>query len=85
MTGWNSQVQAFKSAIAFAESNSIDIVIASAGLPGERFISGQEEAPSLNKDPPVPRAAGPTFAVNAEGAYYTSKLAQLLFCPSVNF
>ncbi|KAL8793650.1 MAG: hypothetical protein Q9195_003802 [Heterodermia aff. obscurata] len=79
VTDWNLQVQAFKSAITFAGSNSIDVVIASAGLPGERFYSDQEETPSLNQDPPVPRAAGPTLAVNAQGAYYTSKLAQHYF------
>ena len=79
VTDWSSQVQAFKSAIAFAGSNSIDIVVASAGLPGERFISDQEDTPSLDRDPPVPKAAGPTFAVNAEGVYYTSKLAQHYF------
>ena len=79
VTDWNSQVQAFKSAIAFAGSNSIDIVVAGAGLSGQRFISDQEETPSLNRDPPVPKAAGPTLAVNAEGAYYTSKLAQHYF------
>ena len=79
VTDWNSRVQAFKSAIAFAGSNSIDIVVASAGLPGQRFISDQEEMPSLNRDPPAPQAAGPTFAVNAEGVYYTSKLAQHYF------
>lgn len=79
VTDWNSQLQAFKSAIAFGGSNNIDIVIAGAGLPGESFISDQEETPSLNRDPPVPKAASPTFAVNAEGVYYTSKLAQHYF------
>ena len=78
-TDWDSQVQAFKSAIVFAGSNSIDIVIACASSAGERFISDQGETASLNRDPPVLQAAGPVFAVNANGAYYTSKLAQHYF------
>ncbi|KAG7009329.1 5'-hydroxyaverantin dehydrogenase [Physcia stellaris] len=79
VTDWKSQVQAFKSAIAFSGSNSIDIVVASAGLPGEPFISDNEEPASLKYDPPTPKAAGPTLDVNAEGVYYTSKLAQHYF------
>ena len=84
VTDWNSQVQAFKSAIAFAGSNSIDIVVAGAGLPGQPFISDQEETPSLNRDPPVPQAAGPTFAVDGRSVLHIQTCAAL-FRPSIYF
>lgn len=79
VTDWKSQVQAFKSAIAFSGSNSIDMVVAVAGLAGEPFISDNEEPASLEHDPPAPKAAGPMFDVNAKGLYYTSKLAKHYF------
>lgn len=79
VSDWSSQVSAFKSAIAFSKRDSIDIVVAVAGLPGTTFVESQEEAPSLDKDPPEPKLAGPTFDVNAKGVYYTTKLAQHYF------
>lgn len=79
VTQWTSQVQAFKSAIAFSGSNSVDIVVAAAGLPGADFISQKDESPTLDCDPPEPRLAGPTFDVNIKGVYFTSKLAQHYF------
>lgn len=79
VTQWASQVQAFKSAIAFSGSNSIDIVVAAAGLGGANFISPEDKAPTLHDDPPEPRHVGPTLDVNIKGVYFTSKLAQHYF------
>ena len=79
VTDWHSQVKAFKSAIEFSNSKSIDIVVASAGVGGPNFITQDEEAPSLEKDPPPPGNANLLIDVNAKGVYYTSKLAQHYF------
>lgn len=79
MTDWQSQISAFKTAIAFSGRDSIDIVVAAAGVAGRRFIAEDEEPPSLEKDPPCPPTVGPIFDVNAKGVYYTSKLAQHYF------
>lgn len=79
VTEWTSQVQAFKSAIAFSRSDSVDIVVAAAGLPGAPFISPKDESPTLDCDPPESRLAGPTFNVNIRGVYFTAKLAQHYF------
>lgn len=78
VTNWTSQVSAFKSAIAFTDrtGDHIDVVVAAAGLGGSNFTSQREEPPSMEKDPPPPPLAGPTFDVNAKGAYFTSKLAE---------
>ena len=79
MTEWQSQVDAFKSAIRFSGRESIDFVIAAAGVGGQSFIAQDEEPPSLEKDPPAPPTADSVFNVDAKGVYYTSKLAQHYF------
>ncbi|MCJ1280479.1 hypothetical protein MMC21_008307 [Puttea exsequens] len=79
VTNWQSQVTAFKAAIAFSRTFGIDIVVAAAGLGGGLFIPEDEEPPSLTKDPPAPSASSATFDVNAKGVYYTTKLAQHYF------
>lgn len=79
MTNWQSQVDAFKSAISYSDRKSIDIVVAAAGVGGKPFIGQEEEPPSLDKDPPLPRSACLNIDVNAKGVYYTSKLAQHYF------
>lgn len=79
VTDWQSQVNAFKSALNFSDSKSIDIVVAAAGVGGQPFITDAEEPPSLDKDPPPPRSADLNIDVNAKGVYYTSKLAQHYF------
>lgn len=79
MTDWQSQVNAFKSAITCSDRLSIDIVVAAAGVGGQPFIGREEEPPSLDKDPPLPRSASLNIDVNAKGVYYTSKLAQHYF------
>ena len=63
-------LQAIAAVTAFNHSVSIDIVIAGAGLAGERFIS--DRGNTIIGQRPVPQAAGPAFAPNEEGAYYTS-------------
>lgn len=78
-TDWQSQVCALKSAIICSNRKTIDIVVAAAGVGGQPFIVGDEEPPSLDKDPPLPRSACLNIDVNAKGVYYTSKLAQHYF------
>ena len=75
MTDWQSQVDAFKSAIGFSSHKSIDFVVAAAGLAGHAFVAEDEEPPSLEKNPPPPRLSILTLDVNAKGVFYTSKLA----------
>ena len=82
VTDWNLQVKAFKSAIKFSGQDSINIVVAAAGLAGASFIHQEDAPPSLSNDPPQPSPAGPTFDVNAKGVYFTSKLAQHYFSVS---
>ena len=79
MTSWESQVAAFKSAIEFGGQCSIDVVCAGAGVPGFPFIMPDEEAASLEHDPPKPSTADAVYDVNAKGVYFTSKLAQHYF------
>ena len=79
VTDWQSQVNAFKSAITYSGRRSIDVVVAAAGVGGQPFIVRDEEPPSLEKDHPLPRSACLNIDVNAKGVYYTSKLAQHYF------
>lgn len=79
MRDWQSQINAFKTAIGFSSRKSVDIVVAAAGIAGRSFVAEDEEPPSLEKDPPLPRTVSPIFDVNAKGVYYTSKLAQHYF------
>lgn len=79
VTDWLSQVNAFKTAIQFSSHKSIDIVVAAAGVAGQPFVTEDEDPPSLEKDPPLPRSVDFNFDVNAKGMYYTSKLAQHYF------
>lgn len=76
---WGSQVNTFKAAIRSSNNNSIDVVVAAAGVGGSWFIEEKDESPSLEKDPPLPRQSAAAFDVNAKGVYYTSKLAQHYF------
>ena len=79
VTDWNAQVHAFKSAIKFSGNNSIDVVVAVAGLAGGWFTAPEEDPPSLDTDPPQPPLSAPIFDVNAKGVYFTTKLAQHYF------
>lgn len=79
VSDWESQVKAFKAAIGFSKIDSIDVVIAAAGVGGAFFIGEQDEPPSLEKDPPAPSRSAAAFDVNAKGVYYTTKLAQHYF------
>ena len=79
MTDWQSQVDAFKSAIGYSSHKSIDFVVAAAGVVGHPFVSEDDEPPSLEKDPPPPALSSLALDVNAKGVFYTSKLAQHYF------
>ena len=79
MTDWQSQVDAFKSAIGFSSHKSLDFVVAAAGVGGHAFVAEDEEPPTLEKDPTPPPIFGLALDVNAKGVLYTSKLAQHYF------
>lgn len=79
VSDWTSQVNAFKSAIAFGKRNSINIVIAAAGVGGSFHQCKGGEPPSLDKDPPEPARSVSAFDVNAKGVYFTSTLANHYF------
>ena len=79
MTDWQSQLNAFKSAINYTDRKSIDIVVAAAGVGGQPFVIVDEEPPSLERDPPLPPSVDLSLDVNAKGVFYTSKLAQHYF------
>jgi 5'-hydroxyaverantin dehydrogenase len=79
VSDWTSQVNAFKSAIAFGKRNSIDIVIAAAGVSGSVHQSKGGEPPFLDKDPPEPVRSVSAFDVNAKGVYFTCNLANHYF------
>ena len=84
VTQWQSQIDAFKSAINLSDRKSIDIVVAAAGVAGRQFVVPDEEPPSLERDPPLPPGVDLTIDVNAKGVYYTSKLAQHYFALPVS-
>ncbi|KIA75627.1 hypothetical protein HK57_00559 [Aspergillus ustus] len=76
VTSWESQIAAFKSALAFSPTGSLDIVAAFAGtalVPGNQvdhvLAAG---TPTLDIDPPAPNIRN--IEVNLLGSYYTSWL-----------
>lgn len=80
VTSWGSQVNAFKDAIAFAGSGTIDIIAAVAGIGGKSFELFHEEArPSLEVDPVPTGSVDRTIDVNLKGVHYTSQLAHYYF------
>ncbi|KAL3458182.1 hypothetical protein BJX64DRAFT_292443 [Aspergillus heterothallicus] len=76
VTSWESQIAAFKSAIAFSPTSSLDIVAAFAGTavaPGNQVDHVLAAGPpSLDIDPPAPSIQN--INVNLIGSYYTSWL-----------
>ncbi|GME39440.1 Lipase GDSL [Neofusicoccum parvum] len=78
IASWPSQVAAFKAAIRFHPAQTLDTVIACAGVLGQPFLLPSEGGiRSLADDPPCPDTS--TWAVNAVGLNHTTKLAQLYF------
>lgn len=77
VTSWESQVAAFKSAITYSSTRSLDIVATFAGtaaMPGnevDHVLAAGE--PSLDVDPSEPNIRN--IQVNLVGVYYTSWLA----------
>ncbi len=81
VTSWDSQVAAFKSAVSFCPSQTLDIVATFAGTafaPGNEvdhvFAAGE---PSLAVDPKEPNIRN--IEVNLIGVYYSSWLALYYF------
>jgi 5'-hydroxyaverantin dehydrogenase len=76
VTSWTAQVAAFKAAIKFSPSHdTLDIVVASAGVAGDPFIAADESPVTLENDPQPPNMVA--LNVNSIGMYYTAKLSQL--------
>ncbi|KAI9373000.1 hypothetical protein BJX61DRAFT_542198 [Aspergillus egyptiacus] len=78
VTSWDSQVAAFKSALRFSPSGSLDIVACFAGTalaPGNQIDHVLAAGiPSLEVDPPRPSASVHNIEVNLLGSYFTSWL-----------
>ncbi|KKK22276.1 hypothetical protein AOCH_000148 [Aspergillus ochraceoroseus] len=76
VTSWQSQIEAFKSALRFSPQKSLDIVAAFAGTaiaPGNQVDHVRAAGiPSLDADPPAPTIRN--IEVNLIGSYYTSWL-----------
>ncbi len=81
VTDWTSQIAAFKSALAFSPTGTLDIVATFAGTAAlplnqvDHVLKLGE--PSLEVDPPAPAIIN--FQVNLIGTYYTSWLALYYF------
>ena len=73
------QVRALKVALRFSKTNSIDIVVAAAGVSGLPFITQNDEIPTFDKDPAPPTRSAANFYVNTKGVYEITKLAQHSF------
>lgn len=71
VTDWSSQVNAFKIAIRQSRSQSLDLVIPCAGLPG--ISLPLQKTVSLDEDPPPPPTS--TIDVNLTGVYFSTCLA----------
>lgn len=71
MSDWNSQVNAFKSAVKQSPKHRLDLVIPCAGTPG--IPIPLHENVSLDKDPPAP--SKDTLDVTLMGVYYSTCLA----------
>lgn len=81
VTSWDSQIAAFKSALSFSPTRTLDIVATFAGT-GAFPINQvdhvlQAGEPSLEVDPPAPSVLN--IQVNLTGTYYTSWLALYYF------
>ncbi|KAL2867502.1 Alpha/Beta hydrolase protein [Aspergillus lucknowensis] len=78
VTSWDSQVAAFKAALAFSPTGSLDLVAAFAGTalaPGNQVDHVLAAGPpSLERDPPQPTVSIRNIEVNLIGSYYTSWL-----------
>jgi len=77
VTSWTSQIAAFKTAIKFSPTHdTLNIVVASAGVAGDAFYPPNEPPAKLeDDDPPAPNMVA--FQVNSIGLYYTARLSKL--------
>ena len=76
VTSWESQVQAFKTALMFAPNNTLDVVLMSAGVitaAGNLVDHVMATEPTLDEDPKLPVTAA--IDVNLMGVYYSAFLA----------
>lgn len=82
VASWTSQLAAFKAAIEWSKSRTLDIVVTSAGLGGRSMIGEFEALKSLppGADPPAPSTR--VLEVNLIGTYYSTHLAMHYFSPA---
>ncbi|KIX01251.1 uncharacterized protein Z518_08976 [Rhinocladiella mackenziei CBS 650.93] len=76
VTSWDSQVAAFRAALNFSPTKTLDVVAAFAGVDGFDHIVdhvSRSEVSVEGPPPPIPSVA--PIEVNLKGAYYTSTLA----------
>ncbi|TKX20810.1 5'-hydroxyaverantin dehydrogenase-like protein 3 [Elsinoe australis] len=76
VSDWNSQLGAFKAAVAFSPTARVDVVIVNAGLYGSAPFADLLNATDT-EDPAPPSTA--VLDVNLKGAYYTTALALHFF------
>lgn len=84
VTSFDSQLSAFKAAIAFSPHGSIDIVIPCAGVSGVAltpWIEGPHRAAETGDVLPAPMSA---ISVNLIGVWYTTQLALHFFHETVS-
>ncbi|PVH97948.1 aflH/ adhA/ short chain alcohol dehydrogenase [Periconia macrospinosa] len=76
VTNWDSQVNAFRTALNMSPTKTLDMVAAFAGVDGTGHLVDHVSASEVSLDgapPPVPSLA--PIEVNLKGAFYTTTLA----------
>ncbi|TIA34348.1 NAD(P)-binding protein [Aureobasidium pullulans] len=88
ITSWESLTLAFKAAIEYSPTHSLDIVIANAGLSGGSILE-KAFPKDLDENADLPQPSTLDLNVNLTGTYYTTVLALHYFkkthSPSDNF
>lgn len=77
VTSWDSQIAAFKSALSFSPSGTLDIVIPNAGLGGTNWIREMPTDLPEGADPPRPNTK--VYEVNLIAVHYTAYLGLYYF------
>ncbi|KAF2661709.1 NAD(P)-binding protein [Lophiostoma macrostomum CBS 122681] len=78
ITSWESQLSGFKSALTFTPKGDLDIVLTSAGLPGNRVGSTWFDGAISSSSEPEPPTTK-VIDVNLTGSFYSAHLALYFF------
>lgn len=73
VSDWNSQLKAFKAALAFSPTGTLDVVAIFAAVDNGSHLIDHIAATDVNTDPSPPKTA--ELDVNLKGALYTTTLA----------